>query len=118
MPDPAAPLTAGNAIDHVPQNVVTAGVEWAPTTLPWRASLWGNGQSSYELTTANDQGRYGGYFQLTAELAYRLNDALELSAQVRNLANDRYEYVWYDGTQRLHAPADPRSLFGAIRARF
>ena len=118
VPDPAAPLTAGNAIDHVPQNVVTAGVEWAPTILPWRASLWGNGQSSYELTTANDQGRYGGYFQLTAELAYRLNDALELSAQVRNLANDRYEYVWYDGTQRLHAPADPRSLFGAIRARF
>ena len=43
---------------------------------------------------------------------------IELSAQVRNLTNDRYEYVWYDGTQRLHAPADPRSVFGAVRARF
>ena len=118
VPDPAAPLTRGNRIDHVPQNVYTAGIEWAPRTRPWRASLWGNGQSSYELTTANDRGRYGGYFQLTGELAYQLTDALEVSAQLRNLTNDRYEYVWYDGTQRLHAPADPRSLSGAIRARF
>ncbi|MBB6193769.1 iron complex outermembrane receptor protein [Sphingobium wenxiniae] len=118
VPDPAAPLTAGNEIDHVPRNVYTAGIEWAPTTLPWRASLWGNGQSSYELNTANSQGRYGEYFQLTAELAYRITKAIEISAQVRNLTNDRYEYVWYDGTQRLHAPADPRSVFGAVRARF
>lgn len=118
VPDPAAPLTAGNEIDHVPRNVYTAGIEWAPTTLPWRASLWGNGQSSYELNTANSPGRYGDYFQVTAELAYRITKAIELSAQVRNLTNDRYEYVWYDGTQRLHAPADPRSVFGAIRARF
>ncbi len=116
--DPAAPLTTGNAIDHVPRNVYTAGVEWAPAALPWRASLWGNGQSSYELDTANSQGRYGGYFQVTAELAWRLTKAIEVSAQVRNLTDDRYEYVWFDGTQRLHAPADPRSVFGAVRTRF
>lgn len=118
VPDPAAPAQAGNEIDHVPRNTYTAGIEWTPGTVPWRASLWGNGQSSYELTTANSQGRYGAYFQLTAELAYRLTKAIEVSAQVRNLTNDRYEYVWYDGTQRLHAPADPRSVFGAVRARF
>jgi len=68
--------------------------------------------------TANDQGRYGAYFQLTAELAYRLTEAIEVLAQVRNLTNDPYEYVWFDGTQRLHAPADPRSVFGAVRTRF
>jgi iron complex outermembrane receptor protein len=118
VPDPAAPLTAGNEIDHVPRNVYTAGVEWSPTTVPVRASLWGNGQSSYQLNTANNQGRYGDYFQITAELAYPITRAIEVSAQVRNLTNDRYEYVWYDGTQRLHAPADPRSVFAAVRARF
>ena len=116
--DPAAPLTAGNEIDHVPRNVYTAGIEWAPAAAPWRASLWGNGQSSYELNTASDRGRYGDYFQVTAELAYRLTKAIEVSAQVRNLTDDAYEYVWFDGTQRLHAPADTRSVFGAVRARF
>ena len=80
--------------------------------------MWGNGQSSYELTPANAQGRYGRYVQLTAEAGYQLTRAVELSLQLRNLANDRHEYVWYDGTQRLHAPADPRSLAGAVRARF
>lgn len=117
-PDPAAPLTAGNEIDHVPRDVYTAGVEWSPATLPLRASLWGNGQSSYELNTANDRGRYGEYLQFTAELAYRVTKTIEVSAQVRNLTNNRYEYVWFDGTQRLHAPADPRSFFGAVRTRF
>lgn len=117
VPDPAAPMTAGNEIDHVPRNVYTAGIEWSPATLPWRVALWGNGQSSYELNTANNQDRYGAYFQLTAELAYRLTKEIEVSAQVRNLTNDRYEYVWYDGTQRLHAPADSHSLFGAVRVR-
>lgn len=114
-PDPASPAQAGNLIDHVPQNVYTAGVEWSPGA--WRVSLWGNGQSSYELTTANAQGRYGAYTQITAELARALDRHVELSVQVRNLTDDRYEYVWYDGAQRLHAPADPRALFGAVRFR-
>lgn len=116
--DPAAPLTAGNEIDHVPRNVYTAGIEWAPAALPWRVSLWGNGQSAYELNTANSEGRYGDYFQVTAEIAYRLTKAIEVSTQIRNLTNGHYEYVWFDGAQRLHAPADPRSLFASVRTRF
>ncbi len=118
VPDPATPSQAGNEIDHVPRDVYTAGLEWAPRGGRWRGSLWGNGQSSYQLTPANAQGRYGRYVQLTAEAGYQLTRALELSLQVRNLADDRHEYVWYDGTQRLHAPADPRTLAGAVRARF
>ncbi|MBB3695511.1 TonB-dependent receptor [Sphingomonas sp. BK580] len=118
VPDPATPSQAGNEIDHVPRDVYTAGLEWAPHGGRWRGSLWGNGQSSYELTPANAQGRFGRYVQLTAEAGYQLTRALEVSLQLRNLADDRHEYVWYDGTQRLHAPADPRTLAGAVRARF
>ncbi|WP_277982465.1 TonB-dependent receptor [Sphingomonas faeni] len=113
-PDPATPSQAGNAIDHVPQNVFSGGLDVTPSP-KLRLSLWGNGQSSYELNPANTQGRYGDYVVLNAELAYKLTPTIEISAQLKNLANERYEYVWYDGTQRLHAPADPRSLFGAVR---
>jgi iron complex outermembrane receptor protein len=117
VPDPATPDQAGNRIDHVPADVYTAGIEWAPKDGSWRASLWGNGQSAYELNPGNTQGRYGGYFQVTAEVARAITRRVELSVQVRNLTDDRYEYVWYDGTQRLHAPADPRALYGAMRVR-
>jgi iron complex outermembrane receptor protein len=113
-PDPATPSQAGNAIDHVPQNVFSGGLDVTPDPKV-RLSLWGNGQSSYELDPANTQGRYGEYVVLNAEVAYKLTPKIEISAQLKNLANERYEYVWYDGTQRLHAPADPRSLFGAVR---
>ncbi len=116
-PDPATPSQAGNAIDHVPQNVFSGGLDLTPDP-KLRVSFWGNGQSSYELNPANTQGRYGDYVVLNAELAYKVTPQLELSAQLKNLANDHYEYVWYDGTQRLHAPADPRSLFGAVRLSF
>jgi iron complex outermembrane receptor protein len=117
VPDPATPALAGRSIDHVPADVYTAGVEWTPAGRPWRVSLWGNGQSAYQLDPANTQGRFGGYVNVTAEVGWALTRQVELSAQVRNLANDRYEYVWYDGVQRLHAPADPRALFGAVRVR-
>ncbi|SEN09815.1 iron complex outermembrane recepter protein [Sphingomonas gellani] len=117
VPDPASPGQAGNAIDHVPANVYTAGIEWTPGASPLRLSLWGNGQSAYELTPANDQGRFGSYVQVTAEAGWRLTRQVELSLQLRNMLNDLYEYVWFDGTQRLHAPADPRSLYGALRLR-
>ncbi|RZT53234.1 iron complex outermembrane receptor protein [Sphingomonas sp. BK036] len=113
-PDPATPSQAGNAIDHVPQNVFSGGLDVTPDAKV-RLSLWGNGQSSYELDPANTQGRYGEYVVLNAEVAYKLTPKIEISAQLKNLANKRYEYVWYDGTQRLHTPADPRSLFGAVR---
>ena len=113
-PDPATPSQAGNAIDHVPQNVFSGGLDVTPDP-KIRLSAWGNGQSRYELDPANTQGRYGAYVVLNAEVAYKLTPRIEISAQLKNFANERYEYVWYDGTQRLHAPADPRSLFGAVR---
>lgn len=114
-PDPARPDLAGNWIDHVPENVFTAGVEWSPVEQPWRLSLRGNGQSSYELTTDNNRGRYGDYLQVTAEAGWKLTPTLEASVQVRNLLNDRYAYVWYDGRQSLHATADPRTVAAALR---
>ncbi|MFD1950749.1 TonB-dependent receptor [Sphingomonas arantia] len=116
-PDPATPSQAGNRIDHVPGNVFSGGIDLDPAARV-RLSLWGNGQSSYELDPANSQGRFGDYVVLNAELAYTLTPQVTLSAQVKNLANDRYEYVWYDGTQRLHAPADPRSLLATVRVGF
>jgi iron complex outermembrane receptor protein len=115
-PDPATPAQAGNWIDHVPQNLFSGGLDVIPAAR-WRVSLWGNGQSAYELTTANDRGRFGDYVVVTGELAFQLTPAIELSTQVKNLGNARYEYVWWDGTELLHAPADPRALYGAVRVR-
>ncbi|MGU3315585.1 TonB-dependent receptor [Sphingomonas sp. M6A6_1c] len=113
-PDPATPSQAGNWIDHVPQNLFSGGVDVVPAAR-WRVSLWGNGQSSYELTPANTLPRYGAYLVVTGEVAWRVLPQLEVAAQLKNIGNRRYEYVWYDGTQVLHSPADSRALYGSVR---
>ena len=115
-PDPSTPAQAGNRIDHVPQNLFSGGIDVVPAER-WRVSLWGNGQSAYELTTANDRGRFGDYVVVTGELAFQMTPAIELSAQLKNVGNARYEYVWWDGSELLHAPADPRAVYGAVRVR-
>ncbi|MEH3159044.1 MAG: TonB-dependent receptor [Sphingomonas taxi] len=114
IPDPATPSQAGNWIDHVPQNLFSAGADLRPAER-WRVSLWGNGQSSYHLTPANTLPRYGAYLVTSGEVAWRARPGLELAAQLKNIANRRYEYVWFDGTQVLHSPADGRALYGSVR---
>ncbi|MGK2286334.1 TonB-dependent receptor [Pedomonas sp. V897] len=115
-PDPATPSQRGNWIDHVPRNLFSGGIDYTPTQ-GLRLSLWGNGQSRYELTPANNVGRYGNYAVFNFEAAYQLTPAVELSAQINNLANEKYEYAWHDGTQTLLAPAPGRAAYGAIRVR-
>lgn len=113
-PDPATPSQAGNWIDHVPRNLFSAGIDVTPADR-WRVSLWGNGQSRYELTPANSLPRYGAYLVVTGEVAWRVLPALEVAAQVKNIGNRDYEYVWFDGTQVLHSPADRRAVYGSVR---
>lgn len=113
-PDPATPSQAGNRIDHVPRHLFSAGLDVVPAER-WRVSLWGNGQSRYELTPANTLPRYGAYLVANGEVAWRVLPRLEVAAQLKNIGDRAYEYVWFDGSQVLHAPADGRALYGSVR---
>jgi iron complex outermembrane recepter protein len=116
-PDPATPALRGNEIDHVPNWLVSGGLD---VTLidKVRLSLWGGGQSAYELTPTNNRGRFGDFITLNAEAAYRLTPQVGLSVSAKNLTNSYYEYVWWDGTQTLHSPASGLDVTASIRLRF
>ena len=116
-PDPATPQLAGNEIDHVPHWLFSGGVDF--TAIPkLRLSAWAGGQSSYELTTSNNRGRSGDYATLNAEAAYRLNRHVELSLSAKNLTGEQYEYVWWDGAQTLHSPADGTAVTASVRVNY
>lgn len=108
-PGPGDGATAGKQIDHVPDRMVSAGLDYQATPA-LRLSLWGSAQSSYYLEKTNSTGRYGAYALLNAGLGYRLAKSVMLDLQVKNLADRYYEYVWNDGTQNLHSPAPGRSF--------
>ncbi len=116
-PDPASPLTLGNDLDHTPRWLWSGGADFTGVSR-LRLSLWGNGQSAYELTTSNNRGRFGDFAVLNAEAAYRVTEAVEVALTVKNLTDEYREYVWWDGAQTLHSPADGRTVSASVRARF
>ena len=107
-PDPAAPDTRGQQIDHVPRHLVSAGVDLALTP---EARLWASaqGQTSYYLERTNTTGRYGSYLVVNLGASYRITRDLTIDLQVKNLTDRYTEYVWWDGAQSLHSPGDRRA---------
>lgn len=116
-PDPATPELKGNKIDHVPARMFSGGVDYVATdklTLSASAS----GQSAYELATSNNRGRFGDYVSVDLDATYKVNPRLALSLQIKNLTDADREYVWWDGAQTLHSPADGRTAFISARVRY
>ncbi len=117
VPAPATPQFAGNEIDHTPRWLWSGGIDWTPIS-PLTFSLSGRGQSSYFLTNANVEGKWGRQAVFDASALYRINERVELGLSVKNLGSNFYEYAWFDGAQTLHSPANGRSVTASIRARF
>ncbi len=103
------PQSQGREIDHVPHRLYSAGLEHRLTP---RLTLTGQltGQSAYFLERTNSTARYGSLALLDLGLRWQAGPALQVQAQVKNLADHYHEYVWWDGAQSLHAPGRGRSL--------
>lgn len=115
-PNPSAPATRGKDVDHVPRWLASMGADWqARESL--RLSAWASAQGDYHLERTNTTGRYGGFAVLNLGASWQATDAVQFDLQLKN-ATDRYrEYVWWDGTQTLHSPAEGRALYVALRVR-
>ncbi|MCL6252079.1 TonB-dependent receptor [Altererythrobacter sp. KTW20L] len=117
VPDPATPQLAGNAINHTPEALWSGGIDWTPGDV-LTLSLTTRGQSSYHLTTANTQGKWGALAVFDASASWQVSETVELGLAVKNITDDYYEYVWWDGAQSLHSPANPRNVTASARLRF
>ncbi|MDX3772630.1 TonB-dependent receptor [Chromatiaceae bacterium AAb-1] len=116
-PEPDKPELAGNDINHIPERLYSAGIDWDVTNaLRLSGSL--RAQSKYELTTANDRGRYGDFVLVNVEAHYELNNHIELSVHLKNLTDKYYEYVWWDGSQTLHSPGEGRAVSASVHIRY
>jgi iron complex outermembrane receptor protein len=116
-PDPGAPATRGKEIDHVPNYLVSGGIDFQATP-ELRLSAWTYGQGNYYLERANTQGKFGGYMLFNLGASYQISKTVNLDFQVKNIANRYYEYVWTDGIQSLHSPGDGRAFYGTVSLKF
>ncbi|KVL46586.1 TonB-dependent receptor [Burkholderia cepacia] len=116
-PGPANPASAGKQVAHVPNHLLSAGVDYQATP-DLRLSVWTNAQSAYYLEPTNATGKYGAAVTVNARAAYRLSKSVTVDVQVTNLLNRFNEYVWYDGTQALHSPAPGRAAFASLTVSY
>ncbi|WP_302479400.1 TonB-dependent receptor domain-containing protein [Burkholderia aenigmatica] len=116
-PGPASPASAGKQVDHVPNHLLSAGIDWRATP-ELDVSAWGNAQSAYYLEQTNSTGRFGAAVTVNARAAYRVSKRATVELQVTNLFNRFNEYVWYDGSQTLHSPAPGRAAFASLTVRY
>ncbi|SUI69462.1 TonB-dependent receptor [Shewanella morhuae] len=115
--DPQTPELKGNDIDHIPQWIYNAGVDFSATEKLSLSALL-RAQSKYELNTANSAGRYGDFILLNVSARYALNNSTDLAFEIKNLTDEYYEYVWWDGSQTLHSPNEGRSVNASISLHF
>lgn len=113
------PLSQGKEINHVPHRLFSAGVDYQATS-QLSLSLTARGQSSYYTERTNSKGQVAGYGVLDVSLGYRLDAKTRVDVQIKNLADKRYEYAWYDTTsaQNLYTVGDGRVLFGSLSLKF
>lgn len=117
VPPPASPQFAGHEIDHTPHWLWSGGIDYRPSeTLTF--TLTGRGQSSYFLSSANSEGKWGRMTVFDASARFQLDERVELGLALKNIGDDFYEYAWWDGAQTLHSPANGRNVTASLRLRF
>ncbi|HEX2100357.1 MAG TPA: TonB-dependent receptor [Candidatus Synoicihabitans sp.] len=115
-PGPTQPQLRGKELDHVPDQMVKFGVD-SRFTEAFSTSVWLYGQDASYLTPDNQTGRFGGYVTLNADLRYEWKRAT-FGVHVKNVTDEYYEYVWHDGAQTLHSPADGRTFLATVAFEF
>jgi iron complex outermembrane recepter protein len=99
----------GKLLNHVPRWTAKYGADWTLGT-GLHFSFWSYLQGAYQITPQNDRGTWGDIRTVNADVSWRWR-AVAVGLGATNLFSRYSEYAWWDGTQTLHSPAPPRSLF-------
>ena len=86
---------AGKEVFSTPRHISNAGIEYRAGDR-WRLGLQGRAQGDYYIDSPNTAGKYGGFALFDASLRYQLGKRTSIDVQIKNLADRKYEYVWYD----------------------
>ncbi len=115
-PGPTESGNKNNEIDHIPDYVVSGGIDYQITP-DFRGSFSVFAQGDYFLDRANSTRQFGDYYLLNLGLFYQINKYVGFDFQVINLTDKYYEYVWNAGNT-LHSPGDGRGFYGALTVEF
>lgn len=108
---------AGREVFSTPRHISNASLD-VRVSERWRVGLQGRAQGSYFIDNANVQGKFGGFVLFDANLRYQLSERTSLDLQLKNLADRRHDYAWFDNFFWPAASAQPMFAPGAGRAAY
>ncbi|RQO38774.1 TonB-dependent receptor [Herminiimonas sp. KBW02] len=106
---------AGKEVFSTPRYITNIGADYRPSDA-WRFGVQGRAQGSYYIDEENAAGKFGGFMLWDANMRYNLSKNLSVDFQVKNLADRKYEYVWYDNFFWPAGSAQPMYSSGPGRA--
>lgn len=113
---------AGNEVFSTPRYVSNLGADYELND-DWRFGLQARAQGDYYIDELNEQGKYGGFAVLDANVRYQLSASTSLDLQLKNLTDRDYEYVWFDNffwggdDQPMFSPAPGRSAYLSVNMK-
>jgi len=114
---------AGKEVFSTPRTITNAGLDYRVSS-KWRLGLQGRAQGSYFIDNLNAQGKFGGFVLFDASLRYALSERASIDVQVKNLANRRTAYAWYDNffwpaadAQAMFAPGPGRAAYLSLNLK-
>lgn len=113
---------AGKEVFSTPRYISNAGVDYQFNDA-WRFGLSARAQGDYYIDELNQQGKYGGFAVLDANVRYQVSATTSLDLQMKNLTDRDYEYVWFDNffwggdDQPMFSPAPGRSAYLSVNMK-
>ncbi|MDP2244648.1 TonB-dependent receptor [Pseudomonas sp.] len=104
---------AGNEVFSTPRFISNLGAQYQPHQ-DWQFGLQARAQGDYYIDELNEQGKYGGFALLDANVRYNLSPTTSLDLQMKNVLDEEYEYVWYDN---FFWGGDDQPMFSAAPGR-
>lgn len=114
---------AGKEVFHTPRYITNVGAEYRASE-SWRFGLQGRAQGSYYIDSPNAQGKFGGFMLFDANVRYAISRQASIDFQIKNVADRKYAYVWYDNffwpagnEQAMYSPGPGRSAYISLNLK-
>ena len=115
---------AGKEVFSTPRHISNLGAEYVGSDA-WRASLQARAQDDYLIDSPNAKGKYGGFVLLDASTRIKLSKQVSIDVQIKNIADQNYEYVRYENffwpannPQPMYSAGPGRAVYASSNATF
>jgi len=114
---------AGKEVFSTPRYISNVGLDYHPSER-WHLGLQGRAQGNYFIDSPNQLGKVGGFVLFDANVRYAITPKVSVDVQLKNIADRRYAYAWYDNffwpasqSQAMYSSGNGRAAYVSLNVK-